>query len=205
MSKIKWKGSALTAPLPAVMVTCSDGEKVNVFTVGWTGIICTHPPMTYISVRPSRYSYEMIKKTGEFTINLTSSDMVRAVDFCGVRSGKDNDKFKLCGLELEPASEVSAPLLTASPLSLECKVRDIIPLGTHDMFIAEIVATDTDSRFIDENGKLSFEKAKLLAYAHGTYYELGKKLGTFGFSVKKKKKLQSGSNSQNHRRANTKK
>lgn len=188
MSKVKWKGSALVSPVPAVLVTCTDGDKINVFTVAWTGILCTHPPMTYISVRPSRYSYDIIKSTGEFTINLTTASMTRTVDFCGVRSGRDTDKLKLTGIELEPASEVAAPLIAESPLSLECRVREIIPLGTHDMFIAEIIATDADSRFIDANGRLTLDEAGLLAYSHGTYFELGKKLGTFGYSVKKKKK-----------------
>ena len=139
MAKITWKPGTLLAPLPAVLVSCGTMEKANVFTVAWTGIINTHPAMTYISVRPSRHSYSMIKESGEFVINLTTSAMVRTVDFCGVRSGSSVDKLKVCSLHKEPASKISAPVISESPLSLECRVTEIKHLGTHDMFIAEIV------------------------------------------------------------------
>ena len=188
MAKQKWKGGALLAPVPTAMVTCSDGERDNVLTIGWTGILCTHPPKTYISVRPSRHSYEMIKKSGEFAINLTTKDLVRAADWCGVHTGAKVDKFERCCLHKEPANEIACPLLAESPISLECRVTDVIKLGTHDMFIADIVAVDVDDDLVDEDGKLHMERAGLVAYAHGIYYELGRQLGSFGFAVAKKKK-----------------
>lgn len=188
MSKIKWKGGALLSPVPPAMVSCSDGEKDNIITIAWTGIVNTIPPKTYISVRPSRYSYEMIKNSGEFVINLTTSALVRSADWCGVYTGAKVDKFKRCGLTKEPASEVSCPMIAESPLSLECRVTDIIPLGSHHMFLADIVAVDVDESLLDEKGKLRLDKAGLAAYAHGDYFELGKRIGNFGFSVKKKRK-----------------
>lgn len=187
MPKVKWKGGALIAPLPAVLVTSGTLDDPNVFTVAWTGIINTQPPKTYISVRPSRVSYENIKKYGKFVINLTSAKDVRAVDFCGVRSKRNTDKFKSCGLSTIAGLELTdTPIIESAPLSLECVVTDIIPLGTHDMFIADIVATDVDSDLINREGKLRLDKANLLAYSHGEYFELGKRLGSFGYSVKKK-------------------
>ncbi len=191
MSKISWKGGALTAPIPPALVTCSDGEHDNVLTVAWTGITCTQPPKTYISVRPSRFSYNIIKESGCFVINLTTDSLVRAADTCGVRSGKDVDKFSLCGLEKEPAFHVACPLIAQSPLSLECRVEKIIPLGSHDMILADIVGVDVDEALIDGAGKLRLDKAGLCAFAHGEYFAMGKKLGFFGFSVKKKKKHKS--------------
>ena len=188
VSKIKWRGGALLAPVPPTMVTCSDGEHDNVFTVAWTGIVNTIPPKTYISIRPSRYSYDIIKKSGVFAINLTCKSLVRSADTCGVYTGRKVDKFKRCGLTKEPASEIACPLISESPLSLECRVTDIIPMGSHDMFLADIVAVDVDERLLDENGKLHLERAELVAYSHGDYFELGKRMGTFGFSVAKKKK-----------------
>lgn len=188
MSKITWKGGALLAPLPPAIVTCGNMEKPNALTIGWTGILNTHPPKTYISVRPSRYSYEMIKNSGEFVINLTTEALTRAADFCGVRSGKDVDKFAVCGITAEESTEVSAPSLAESPLSLECRVTDVIPLGSHDMFMADIVAVTVKEELISADGKLRLDKSGLVAYAHGEYYALGKKLGFFGFSVQKKKK-----------------
>ena len=179
------KAGTLLAPLPAVMVSCGTIEKANVLTIAWTGIINTHPAMTYISVRPSRYSYGIIKDSGEFVINLTTSKMVRETDFCGVKSGKDMDKIKKCGLHLEPASSVSAPIISESPLSLECKVTEIKPLGTHDMFIAEILAVNVDGRYIDSKGKINLQQSGLMAYSHGEYFSLGRKLGSFGYSVAK--------------------
>lgn len=188
MAKINWKGGALVAPVPPALVTCSDGEKDNVFTVAWTGITCTQPPKTYISVRPSRYSYDIIKKSGYFVINLTTEELVKAADTCGVRSGRDKDKFELCGLEKEPAANVPCPLIANSPLCIECKVDKIIPLGSHDMFLADIVGVDVDEKIMDASGRMCLDKAHLAAFAHGEYFALGKKLGSFGYSVRKKKK-----------------
>jgi flavin reductase (DIM6/NTAB) family NADH-FMN oxidoreductase RutF len=196
LAKTAWRGGALVAPLPPVLVTCADKDKINVLTVAWTGIVNTIPPKTYISLRPSRFSYEIIKKSREFVINLTTADMIKAVDFCGVRSGKNINKFEATGLTAEKTTKLSCPMIEQSPLCLECKVCDIIPLGSHDMFIADIVAINVDERLIDSNGKLHLDKSGLAAFAHGEYFELGKKIGTFGFSVRKKKK---------HRNSNFKK
>ena len=185
--KQKWKGGALLSPVPAVLVSCGSEENANLITIGWTGIVCTQPPKLYISVRPERHSYGIIKESGEFCVNLPTSEIVRAVDFCGVRSGKDTDKFKETKLTKEDSYEVSCVSVAECPLTLECKVSQIIPLGSHDMFIADIVAVAADERLIDKNGRLMLEKADLLAYAHGDYFTLGKKIGDFGFSVRKKK------------------
>ena len=187
MSKIAWKGGTLLSPVPAVMVSCGDMEKSGVFTVAWTGIINSTPPKTYISVRPSRHSYQMIKESGEFVINLTTEALVRATDSCGVLTGAKVDKFAKFGLTKEKAQEVSAPLIGESPLCLECRVTDVVPLGTHDMFIADIVAMDIEESLVDGDGKLHLEKAKLIAYSHGEYFALGKRLGSFGYSVRKKR------------------
>ena len=192
MSKVKWKGGTLLAPVPPVLVTCGTQEKPNVFTVAWTGIINSDPPKTYVSVRPSRYSYGLIRETGTFVINLPTVDLVRSVDYCGVHSGRDKDKLMLCNLTAEKASEVETPLLAQCPLALECRVTEVMPLGSHDMFLADIVAVDVDENLLDASGKLCLDKAKLLAYAHGTYFGLGKRLGSFGFSVRKKRKNRDG-------------
>ena len=188
MSKIVWKGGALAAPLPPCMVTCSDGERDNIITIAWTGIVNTIPPKTYISVRPSRHSYEMIKKSGEFVINLTPVSLIKTADYCGIHTGAKVDKFERCGLHKTAASAVSVPLIEECPLSLECKVTDVIPLGSHDMFLADVVAVDVDESLIDKAGKLHLERAGLAAFAHGEYFALGGKIGDFGFSVRKKKK-----------------
>ena len=188
MSKIKWRGGALLAPAPPALVTCGDMERSNALAVAWTGIINTVPPKTYISVRPGRYSYHMIKESGEFVINLTSADMIKALDGCGMLTGAKVDKFAKFGLVKEQASEVACPLVAQSPLSLECRVTDVIELGSHHMFLADVMAVDVDERLIDANGKLRLDKANLAAFAHGEYFALGKKIGDFGFSVKKKKK-----------------
>lgn len=192
MSKVSWKGTVLLAPVPAAIVTCADTDgdgcaRVNALTVGWCGVLCSHPPKTYISLRPSRYSYEIIKNSREFVINLTTESLARAADYVGVRSGRDEDKLAAAGLHTEPASAVSAPLLRESPVSLECRVCDILPLGSHDMFLADIVAVDVDESLIDESGRLMLERAGLIAYAHGDYYRLGERIGDFGFSVRRKK------------------
>ena len=188
MAKIKWRGGALLGPVPPVMVSCGDMEKSNIVTVAWTGILNTIPPKTYISLRPSRYSYEIIKEKGEFVINLTPAELIRTADSCGVYTGRKVDKFRKYSLTKAEAFEVSAPLIGECPLSLECRVTDVVPLGTHDMFIADIVAVDVDDKLLDKDGKLCLDRAHLAAFAHGEYFELGKKIGTFGFSVKKKKK-----------------
>lgn len=188
MGKIKWKGGALLAPVPPALVTCGTMEKANVLTVAWTGILNTKPPKTYISIRPERWSYPMIKESGEFVINLTTTELVKAADFCGVRSGKDIDKFAVMGLKTLKATEVNCPMLEQSPVSIECKVTNCVSLGSHDMFMADIVAVNIDEALLDENGKLHLDKAQLAAYSHGEYFALGKKLGYFGFSVKKKRK-----------------
>ena len=190
MAKIKWRGGALLGPVPPVMVSCGDMEKSNIVTVAWTGILNTIPPKTYISLRPSRYSYEIIKEKGEFVINLTTAELVRTADSCGVYTGRKVDKFAKYGLTKTEGFEVSAPVIGECPLSLECKVTDIVPLGSHDMFIADIVAVDVDESLLDKEGKLHLDRAHLAAFAHGEYFELGKRIGTFGFSVKKKKKPQ---------------
>lgn len=188
MGKIQWKGGAMLSPIPPCLVTCGSGESANVLTIAWTGILNTIPPKTYISVRPSRHSYALIRESGEFVINLTNTALVRAADSCGVYTGKKINKFQKCNLKTEAASVVSCPLLSDSPLSLECRVTDVVSLGSHDMFIADIVAIDVDESLVDEQGKLHIERASLVAYAHGGYFELGKKLGDFGFSVRKKHK-----------------
>ena len=188
MSKQFWRGSVLLAPLPAVLVTCKDGEKSNILTIGWTGIVCSHPPMTYISVRPERFSHDMIKNSGEFVINLTTSSMARETDLCGVKSGRDVDKFGLCSFHTLPAKTVSAPIIEECPVNLECRVTEIKPLGSHTMFLAEITGVNADEKYIDSKGKLNLQQAGLMAYSHGEYFSLGRKLGDFGFSVRKSHK-----------------
>ena len=186
MSEQVWRGSTLLNPEPAVLVSCGSMEKPNLFTVAWCGTVCTQPSMVSISVRPERHSYGLIKESGEFVINLTTEALVRATDWCGVKSGRDVDKFAACGLTAAPAAKVSAPLLAESPVNMECKVTQIIPLGSHDLFLAEVVACDVDESLLDEKGKLCLDKAKLITYSHGEYFTLGKQLGTFGYTVRKK-------------------
>ena len=186
MPKINWKPGTLLAPAPPALVTSGDGERSNVFTAAWTGIVCSEPPMTYVSIRRERFSHGIISETREFVINLPCEAIARATDLCGVRSGRDGDKFALAGLTREPSHLVAAPTIAECPVSLECRVREIIPLGSHDMFLADIVSVGVDPRFVDEKGALHMEKCGLLACAHGAYFGLGKQLGTFGFSVRKK-------------------
>ena len=183
---------ALLAPVPVVLISCGTVEKPNVFTVAWAGTVCTHPPMISISVRPGRFSYPLIKESGEFVLNLPSASMARAVDLCGVKSGREVDKFALCGLTAVPAAGISAPAVEECPVRFSCKVKSVTPLGTHDLFLAEIVSIEADEALFEENGRLALEKADLLAYSHGEYYTLGKKVGSFGFSVRKKKKRRKG-------------
>ncbi len=186
MAKLQWKPGTLLAPAPPALVSCGDLENHNVLTAAWTGIVNSEPPMTYVSIRPQRYSHGIIKERGEFVINLPTEAIVKATDLCGVKSGRDVDKFALAGLTAEPSNLVAAPGIAECPISLECKVREIYSLGSHDMFLADIVAVDVDPKYVDEKGALHMGKAGLLAYAHGSYYGLGKQLGTFGFSVRKK-------------------
>jgi len=171
------------------MVSVTDGKgEDDIITVAWTGTICTNPPMVYISVRPERHSYHMIKETGEFVINLTTEKLAKATDFCGVRSGRDVDKFKETGLTREKADIVSAPMIQESPVSIECRVKEIKELGSHHMFLADVVAVHADEHYMDENNRFDLNLAKPLVYSHGEYMGTGKQLGTFGYSVKKKKK-----------------
>lgn len=186
MPRQTWKPGTLVYPVPSVLVTCSNGKKDNIFTVAWTGTICTDPAMTYISVRKERFSYNIIKESGEFCINLTTRELAYATDYCGVKSGKDQDKFEVMNLEKENCSVISAPCLKISPVTIECKVKEIKELGSHDMFIAEVVAINVDDQYIDETGKFDMQKCDLIAYSHGEYYTLGEKIGKFGYSVKKK-------------------
>jgi len=188
MAKQSWKGSVLVAPVPPALVTCGTMEKPNILTVAWTGVLSSHPPKTYISLRPERYSYPIIKESGLFVINLTTEALVRAADFCGVRSGREMDKFAAMGLHPEEVSpDFPCPMLKESPLSLCCRVEQVLELGSHDMFLAEILSVEVDESLLDETGRLALEKAHLAAYAHGQYFALGRTLGTFGYSVRKKK------------------
>ena len=186
MAKQTWKGSTLLNPEPPVLVSCGSMEAANLITIGWTGTICTQPSMVSISVRPERHSYQLIKASGEFVINLPTRKLVRAVDWCGVKSGRDYDKFAEMKLTPLPASTVSCPILAESPVNLECQVTQVIPLGSHDLFLAKVTAVDVDEALLDEKGKLCLERADLIVYSHGEYFSLGKQLGTFGYSVRKK-------------------
>lgn len=186
MSKEIWKPGNMLYPLPAIMVTCADENgKANIITLAWTGTVCTNPALAYISVRPERYSYEIIKRTKEFAINLTTEELVFATDYCGVKSGKDIDKFKEMKLTKEKGAFIKAPLIKESPVNIECKVIDITEYGSHHMFVAEVLAVHADSKYMDEKGKFDLSKSNPIVYSHGEYFALGKKLGKFGYSVKK--------------------
>ena len=187
--KQDWKPGTMIYPLPAVMISCgSTPEEYNIITASWVGTICTNPPMCYISVRPERHSYEIIKRNMEFVINITTEDLAYATDWCGVRSGRDHNKFEEMKLTPGKASIVQAPVIEESPLNIECRVREILSLGSHDMFIADVVNVKADEAYIDvETGKFKLEDAKPIAYSHGQYYEMGDNIGGFGWSVKKKK------------------
>ena len=176
----------MLSPLPPALISCGSMDKPNVMTAAWTGIICTEPTLVYVSIRPSRYSNEIIRKTQEFVINVPSVKIAKAVDWCGVKSGRNVDKFKETGLTPIACSKVAAPQIKEAPISLECKVKQITSYGTHDMFLAEVVAVDVDDEYIGQKNELNLDKAELLAYAHGFYYALGKKIGKFGWSVEKK-------------------
>lgn len=186
--RIYWKGSALLAPVPSVMVTCGTMERANVITIGWTGVVSTRPARVYISVRPERHSHSIIRDSGEFVINMTPASLVEVCDYVGTVTGRCVDKIKKTGLTLIESKEVSAPTLADSPLSLECKVISVESHGSHDMFIADVVAVSVDESLMDESGRLCLDRAKLLAFAHGEYFELGRKLGKIGISVQDKKK-----------------
>ena len=188
MGRIVWKPGTFEYPIPAVLVTTGTYENANVLTVAWTGILNTNPAMVYISVRPERYSHDIIKETGEFVINLTNDSLAFVTDWCGVKSGRDVDKFKEMKLTKEVADFVRCPMIEEAPVSIECKVKEIKELGSHDMFIAEVLAIHADEKYFDKKGAFDISKCNLIAYANGGYYVLGKKVGKFGFSVQKKKK-----------------
>ena len=188
MGRVIWKPGTFIYPIPAVMVSCGNMEKSNIITVAWTGILNTNPATCYISVRPERHSHNIIKESGEFVINLTNKNLAFATDWCGVKTGAKVDKFKEMNLHKEKAKFIKTPLIKESPVSIECKVKQIVPLGSHDMFVAEVLSIDVDDRYIDEKGAFDISKCDLIAYANGGYYPLGKKIGKFGFSVEKKSK-----------------
>ena len=193
MSKQSWKPGNMLYPLPVVMVSCNrKGEKPNIVTVAWTGTICSDPAMVSISVRPERYSHDIIEETGEFVINLVTKDLTYATDYCGVRSGRDVDKFKEMNLTPLPSKMIDAVGIEESPVNIECKVVEVKKLGSHDMFIAEVVNVTVDDRYMDENNKFNLNDSDLVAYSHGEYFLLGKKLGSFGYSVKKQKPSKNG-------------
>lgn len=187
MAKEIWKPGNMLYPLPVVMVSMADKKgNYNIITIGWAGTICTNPPMVSISVRPERYSYPILQETGEFVINLTTRELAYATDFCGVKSGRDVDKFKELGLTALPASNVGAPLIAESPVNIECRVRQVMPLGSHHMFMADVAAVHADEKYMDEKHKFHLEKAEPIVYSHGAYLVCGEQLGTFGYSVRKK-------------------
>ncbi len=188
MSRQYWKPGNMLYPLPAVMVSCQRaGEKPNIITLAWVGTINSDPPMVSISVRPERFSYDIIRETKEFVINLTTENLVKATDYCGVRSGRDVDKFKEMGLTTCASKEVKAPGIAESPVCMECRVTKEIPLGSHTMFLAEVLAVSVDENYMDEKGRFSLDQTGLIAYSHGGYFSLGEQIGSFGYSVRKKK------------------
>ncbi len=187
MAKEIWKPGNMLYPLPVVMVSVADKDgRNNIITLAWVGTVCSEPPMVSISVRPERYSYSILKETGEFVINLTTKELTFATDYCGVKSGRDVDKFREMHLTALPASEVKAPLIAESPVNIECRVREVKPLGSHDMFIADVVAVHAEERYMDEKHKFHLDRAEPIVYSHGTYFGCGEELGTFGYSVRKK-------------------
>ena len=187
MAKQVWKPGTMVYPAPAAMISVADAEgNTNIITAAWTGNICSDPPMAYVSIRPERFSYHMVEDTGCFVINLTTKKLARATDYCGVRSGRNEDKWKTAGLTPEPADFVKAPLIKECPVNIECRVAGQIELGSHTMFIGKVLAVHVDEAYMDKNGRFDLAASGLMAYAHGEYLELGKRIGTFGFSVKKK-------------------
>lgn len=201
MAKEIWQPGNMLYPIPAVMVSCGrEGEVPNIVTVAWAGNICSSPAMLSISVRKERYSYDIIKESGEFVVNLTNKKLVKATDWCGVRSGRDYDKFKEMNLTPQKSNKISAPGILESPVNIECKVKQILELGSHDMFIAEVLCVDVDDRYMDDKGRFDLKKAGLIAYSHGEYFSLGEKLGKFGYSVAKKQKAAKKSAKTNKRK-----
>ncbi len=190
MGKQSWKPGTMVYPLPAVLVSCGENEaEYNMLTIAWVGTICTNPAMCYISVRPERHSYPIICRTGEFVINLTNEALARSTDWCGVKSGKDFNKFAEMNLTPIRGEKVNAPIIAEAPLSIECKVKEIIPLGSHDMFLAEVVNIQADEQYLNpDTGTFDLAKARLITYSHGHYYKLGEEIGRFGWTVRKKKK-----------------
>ena len=189
MGRQNWRASNMLYPVPAVLVGCRDGEgRDNLMTAAWAGTICSDPVMVSVSIRKERYSHDIIENTGEFTISLTTTGLARAADFCGVRSGRDIDKFHEMKLKRLESVKIRAPGVAESPVVLECRVKQVLRLGSHDMFIAEVVNVSVDERFLDEKGRLELEKADLIAYSHGEYFALGKKIGRFGYSVRRRPK-----------------
>ena len=186
MGKDIWKPGTVVYPVPVVMVSCGTMEESNIVTVAWAGTVNSDPAMTYVSIRPGRHSYEIIKKSGEFVINLVTKDLTFACDYCGVKSGKDINKFKEMNLTAKKGNMVDAPIIYESPVNIECRVKDIIPLGSHDMFLAEVVSVSVSDEYLNETGKFEFQKSNPICYSHGEYYTLGESIGSFGYSVKKK-------------------
>lgn len=199
MGRIYWKGSALLAPVPSVMVSCGTEEKANIITIGWCGVVSTRPARIYVSIRPERHSHGIIKETGEFVVNLTPASLVEVCDYVGTVTGRCVDKVKKTGLTMIPSKEVGAPSIENSPLSLECKVCDVYHYGSHDMFVADVVAVSVDENLLDEKGKLRLDRSNLLVFSHGEYFNLGKKLGPIGLSVANKKKGK-GAKVRNHQK-----
>lgn len=188
MSRQSWRAGNMLYPLPAVMVSCArPGEKPNIITVAWAGTTCSSPAMVSISVRPERYSYDIIKETGEFVINLTTEALAKATDYCGVRSGRDVDKFQEMNLTPGKSIHVAAPYIEESPVNIECRTTQILELGSHHMFVAEVLGVNVDEKYLDENGKFQLNKAGLMVYSHGEYFGLGRKVGKFGYSVQRRK------------------
>lgn len=186
MAKQYWRPGNMLYPLPAVMVSCQrPDERPNIITVAWAGTICSSPAMVSISVRKERYSYQILKETGEFVINLADRELVRALDYCGVRSGRDVDKYREMHLTVLPSRTIHAPGIQESPVNIECRVTEVKPLGSHDLFLAEVTGVTVEDRYLNENGKLELNQAGLITYSHGEYFELGRKAGSFGYSVRK--------------------
>lgn len=204
MGRIRFKPGNMLYPLPSVMVSCRRaGEKPNIMTAAWTGTVCSDPAMVYISVRPGRFSHDIIRDSGEFVINLVDGKLTRHMDYCGVRSGRDTDKFADCGLHAVPSETVAAPSVAESPVCIECRVTQIVPLGSHDMFLAEVTAVTVDEAYMDAKGRFHLNRAGLTAYSHGEYYTLGKYLGRFGYSVRKKNRNTGERNTYDKRKDNS--
>jgi len=205
MTKISWPAGTLLAPVPPALISCGSVEKPNVMTAAWTGIICSEPVLTYVSIRPSRYSHEIISENKQFVINIPDLALAKATDFCGVKSGRNVNKFEACNITAAPCSKVKAPQIAEAPISLECEVLEIKSYGTHDMFLAKVLAVNVDDKYLNEKGALSLEKAGLLAYAHGFYYTLGRQIGKFGFSVEKTKTIKKRNSRLKNEKKHTKK